>query len=145
MAVSHSAIWLIVGIVFCVMEFVLPTAFLEVALGLSAFIVAAAALVIPSFGVQVALWMLLSLILTLLVRRLMPKRTPRAIAESSEAETLTEILPGQTGRVIYEGGSWQARSELDVAIAPNQRVYVVERRGTTLIVVPEHYLDSLDR
>ncbi|MGG6298234.1 NfeD family protein [Leptolyngbya sp. AN02str] len=139
---SPTVIWLIAGVVLCVMELVLPTAFIEMTLGISAFIVAAIALVVPSVGIQVALWMVLSIILTVLVRKLMPRRTPRAIAESREAETLTEILPGQTGRVIYEGNSWQARSELEVAIAPNQRVYVVERRGTTLIVVPERYLGS---
>ncbi|WP_439648944.1 NfeD family protein [Leptolyngbya ohadii] len=50
-------------------------------------------------------------------------------------------MPGQTGRVIYEGNSWQARCEDEgMTIAPNQRVYVVDRRGTTLIVIPESLL-----
>ncbi|MEL7354902.1 MAG: NfeD family protein, partial [Cyanobacteria bacterium J06560_5] len=56
---------------------------------------------------------------------------------ATEARTTTEILPGKTGRVIYEGNSWQARCEDDqVAIAPDQEVFVVQRKGNTLIVIP---------
>jgi membrane protein implicated in regulation of membrane protease activity len=57
--------------------------------------------------------------------------------DATEAETLTEILPGKTGRVLYEGNSWNARCDVGGTIAPQQRVYVVGRKGTTLIVVPE--------
>lgn len=110
-------------------------------MGISAFVVALLALVIPQVGVQVAIWLVLSVILTLLSRRLVPRRKARIIEDSREAQTLTEILPSQTGRVLYEGNSWQARcDDPEMAIAPNQRVIVVERRGTTLIVVPEHLL-----
>jgi membrane protein implicated in regulation of membrane protease activity len=56
-------------------------------------------------------------------------------------ETLTEILPGQAGRVLYEGNSWRARCDDDkLSLAPGQKVYVVSREGTTLIVMPENIL-----
>lgn len=143
MSLSPTALWLIAGVVLCVMEMVLPTAFVEVTMGVSAFVVALLALVIPQVGIQVAIWLVLSVILTLLSRRLVPQRKARIIEDSREAQTLTEILPGQTGRVLYEGNSWQARcDDQEMAIAPNQKVIVVERRGTTLIVVPEHLLHS---
>lgn len=60
-----------------------------------------------------------------------------------EATTLTEIKPGEVGRVLCEGYSWQARSEdQDQAIAPNQKVYVVRREGTTLFVIPTSIVHS---
>jgi membrane protein implicated in regulation of membrane protease activity len=143
MSLSPTALWLIAGVILCIMEMVLPTAFVEVTMGISAFVVALLALVIPQVGVQVAIWLVLSVVLTLLSRRLVPKRRARIIEDSREAQTLTEILPGQAGRVLYEGNSWQARcDDQEMAIAPNQKVIVVERRGTTLIVVPEHLLHS---
>ncbi len=141
MSLSPTALWLIAGVILCIMEMVLPTAFVEVTMGISAFVVALLALVIPQVGVQVAIWLVLSVVLTLLSRRLVPKRKAHIIEDSREAQTLTEILPGQTGRVLYEGNSWQARcDDPEMVIAPNQRVIVVERRGTTLIVLPEHLL-----
>jgi membrane protein implicated in regulation of membrane protease activity len=136
--VSAPILWLIAGLILCVMELVLPTAFVELTMGISAVMVAVVAWFVPSLMVQVALWLLLSVGLAFLLRRLLPKRTRPSIEDAKHAKTLTEIPPGQTGRVIYEGNSWQARCEDEqLAIAPNQRVYVVGRSGTTLIVLPE--------
>ncbi len=107
-------------------------------MGVSALIVGVIAWFVPSLTVQVVLWLLLSIALTVLLRRLLPKRSRTIIEDAKEAKTLTEIAPGETGRVLYEGNSWQARCEDDrMTIAPDQRVYVVGRRGTTLIVIPE--------
>ncbi|MEM9217366.1 MAG: NfeD family protein [Cyanobacteria bacterium P01_F01_bin.150] len=130
--------WLTAGITLCVMEVALPTAFMEVILGISAIIVAGIALVIPSFGIQVAIWMVLSLILLVFVRRFLPKPIPFTMMDDSrDAKTITSIPPGDTGRVLYEGGSWQARcGDETLAIAANQKVYVVARKGNTLVVVP---------
>lgn len=143
MPVSPTVIWLIAGVVLCMMEAILPTAFVELTLGISAIIVGLVALVVPQVSLQVVLWFVLSVVLAIAFRRFVPVRKSRLIEDSREAQTLTEILPGQTGRVLYEGNSWQARcDDQQMAIAPNQRVYVVERQGTTLIVVPEHELHS---
>jgi membrane protein implicated in regulation of membrane protease activity len=136
-------LWLIAGVALCVLELVVPTAFIELMMGISAIVVAALAMFVPSLGIQVAVWLALSLILVFLSRRFLPKPRNRSIEDSQEAKTLTGILPGEVGRVLYEGNSWQARcADDDLAIAANQKVYVVERRGTTLIVMPENLLRS---
>lgn len=131
--------WLVVGITLCVMELVLPTAFMEVILGVSAIIVAAIATIIPSFSVQIVVWMGLSLIFLFLTRRFMPKRTPFTMMDDSrEAQTLTSIPVGDTGRVLYEGGSWRARcGDETLAIAADEKVFVVARKGNTLVVIPK--------
>lgn len=131
---NPTIIWLIAGVTLCVMEVVLPTAFVELALGIAALLVAGIALFIPQMGIQILIWMVLSIILSLAMRRLIPTRPARLLEDAREARTLTEILPGQTGRVLYEGNSWQAFSEAEQAIAPDQPVIVLGRRGTTLII-----------
>lgn len=140
MATNFIGIWLAAGTVLCLVELILPTAFIACVMGISAFIVAATSSVLP-FKLQVVLWMGLSLTLVLVSRRFVRSR-PAAKLDATEAETLTEIVPGKAGRVLYEGNSWAARCEEDCTIAPNQRVIVVARRGTTLIVMPENLLHS---
>jgi len=138
---SPASLWLIAGVVLCLMEALLPTAFTELTLGISAIIVGLLAFVIPQVGIQVALWLILSVLFLLLFRRFMHTQPPRLLEDSREAQALTEIMPGQLGRVIYEGNSWQALSESDRAIAPNQPVVVIGRRGTTLIVMALNQLE----
>lgn len=140
---SPAAIWLIAGVILCLMELFLPTAFVEFTMGISAIIVALLTPFVPHFGIQVTLWLVLSIILVMLVRRFMPTGKPKPIDDDKEATTLTEIPAGQTGRVLFEGNSWQARcGDQDLAIASNQAVYVIGRKGTTLIVMPENLLHS---
>lgn len=135
---SVPILWLMAGLILCLMELLLPTAFIELTMGISAIGVALVARWVPSLLIQVALWVVLSFGLTLWLRRVLPKRKHSSITDAKEARTLTEIAPGATGRVIYEGNSWRARCEDEqLTIAPNQKVYVVGRRGTTLIVLPE--------
>lgn len=141
MTLTPTMIWLIVGSVLCLIEFIVPTAFVACVMGISALIVAAVAQFIP-LGLQVALWMVLSLALVFYSRRFIRQTAARKF-DATEAETLTEIAPGKIGRVRYEGNSWAALCEdHEVMIAPNQKVYVIARKGTTLIVMPEHLLHS---
>jgi membrane protein implicated in regulation of membrane protease activity len=136
-------LWLLAGALRCLGELFLPTAFVAFMMGLSAFAVAGCSLVLPYVNLQIFLWMVFSTVFVLLSRRLIPKGNVRAIADSQEAKTLTEIPSGESGRVIYEGNSWRARCEdTSTAIPPNQNVIVVGRKGTTLIVLPENLLDS---
>ncbi|NJP10901.1 MAG: NfeD family protein [Leptolyngbyaceae cyanobacterium RU_5_1] len=138
---NPTVIWLLAGTLLCLTELVLPTAFVAFVMGISAFIVAAVSSFIP-LNLQIALWAVLSLVFVLFSRRLVRTRAA-ARFDATEAETLTEISPGQTGRVLYEGNSWAARCEdHTLAIAPHEKVYVVARQGTTLIVVPEMLLHS---
>ncbi|MEM6520324.1 MAG: NfeD family protein, partial [Cyanobacteria bacterium P01_C01_bin.70] len=106
---SLPLFWLIVGTVLCLMELLLPTAFIEATLGISALVVAAIAVAVPQFSIQVSIWMVLSVFTTWALKRFVPKREPYVLADSTEARTLTSIAPGKTGRVLYEGNSWQAR------------------------------------
>jgi len=126
-----------IGIVLCLMELLLPTAFIESALGVSAFIVALLTFVVPGVNYQIALWMVLSALTFWALKRFIPNRTAPALREATEARTITEIAPGKIGRVIYEGNSWQARcSDDNAAVEPDQEVFVIERKGNTLIVMP---------
>lgn len=140
---SAPILWLVAGLVLCLMELLVPTAFVELTMGIAAVIVACVAWFVPSLVVQMVLWLGLSAGLTVALRRLLPQRSTPTINDAKHAKTLTAIAPGQTGRVIYEGNSWRARCEDDQrAIPPDQPVYVVGRRGTTLIVLPEDIVHS---
>ncbi|MDF5706800.1 MAG: NfeD family protein [Nostoc sp. S4] len=142
---SFTLIWLLAGAVLCLTELFLPSAFVAFMMGISAFIVALLSGVgLINLWLQIVVWLLLCTILIVLSRRfIQPRRRKSKIRDAVIAETLTEILPGKTGRVLYEGNSWQARCDDDkFSIAPHQRVYVVRREGTTLIVIPENLLHS---
>jgi membrane protein implicated in regulation of membrane protease activity len=141
---NYALFWVILGTVLCLMELFLPTAFVESALGLSAFVVALVALIVPTwFNLQIALWAVLSLVFIFLLKRFVPKRTPYTLQDSTEARTLTAIPPGQTGRVLYEGNSWQARCDDEtITIPADHPVVVVSRKGNTLFVIPESALKA---
>ena len=144
MFITYTLVWLIAGAVLCLLELFLPTAFVAFMMGISALIVALVSVLIPQLSLQVILWLGLSTSFILLSRRFLPKaKKSRSIQDAVIAETLTAIAPGKEGRVIYEGNSWRARCEdKENAIAPYEKVYVVRREGTLLIVLPENVLDS---
>lgn len=135
-------LWLIAGSFLCLMEALLPTAFVSLIMGISAIAVAGLALWIPNFGVQVAIWLLGATLLVIVSRRFIPKRNRSIhLQDAIEGETLTEILPGKVGRVLYEGNSWRAEcQDQTLTLSPSQKVYVVGRNGNTLIVYP--FLES---
>ncbi len=136
MFLTPTLVWLLAGVVLCLIEFVLPTAFVAFVMGLSALLVAAVSTVLP-LNAQIILWMALSAVMVLGSRRFINRKAALKL-DATEAETLTEIPPGKPGRVLYEGNSWSARCDtFDGTIAPHQKVYIVGRKGTTLIVVPE--------
>ncbi|MBD2194413.1 MULTISPECIES: NfeD family protein [Calothrix] len=142
---SYTVIWLLAGSVLCLMELFLPSAFVAFMMGISAFIVALLSrFVLSSVWLQVFAWLFLSTLLVFGSRRFVqPRRRNTKIQNAITAETLTEIPAGKTGRVLYEGNSWQARCDDDkLSISSHQRVYVVRREGTTLIVMPENLLHS---
>jgi len=128
------------------MELFLPTAFVELLMGLSALVVAGISLIITSPAQQVAIWMVLSLLFVWLSRRFLPPQHSAkfmAIADKTEAETLTDIPAGQPGRVLYEGNSWRAICDDEtLAIAPQQKVVIIRRDGNTLFVLPEKNLNN---
>jgi membrane protein implicated in regulation of membrane protease activity len=95
---------------------------------------------------QLLAWVLLSIALILLSRRLVPKGPAQLediLKESREARAVTAIPPGKQGRVSYLGSTWNAKCSIpDVEIQPGQEVYVVDRKGNTLIVMPTQLLES---
>jgi membrane protein implicated in regulation of membrane protease activity len=141
---SITLIWLIVGACFCLSELFIPTAFVAFMMGISAFIVALLSLAVGNLWLLALCWLLLSASLIVLTRKyISPPRRKSKIRDAVLGETITEIPAGKTGRVLYEGNSWRARCDDEYAfIAAYQRVYVVRREGTTLIVMPENILHS---
>jgi len=123
------------------MELFLPSAFVAFMMGLAALVVAAISLVIPALSLQIGLWLILSTLLIILVRRFAPSNRPTRRMDAVEGKTITAIAPGQTGRVLYEGNSWRAKCDDDhLSIPPQEKVYVVRMEGTTLVVLPEKLL-----
>jgi membrane protein implicated in regulation of membrane protease activity len=139
-----TLIWLLAGAALCLTELFLPSAFVAFMMGISALIVA----LLSQFGLalwmQIVAWLMLSTLLIVLSRRfLQPRQRKSKIQDAITAETLTEIPAGKTGRVLYEGNSWRALCDDEqLNVAAHQRVYVVRREGTTLIVMPENLLRS---
>ena len=145
--VSPALLWLIAGAILCFSEAIFPVAFVAFMMGISAIIVAAIALVVPYFPIQVILWLSLSTILIVGSRGFVPKKKSlnSLVGDAQEGETLTEIAPGKTGRVLYEGNSWQAICADDkIMISPHQKVYIVTRKGNTLVILPEFLPNAND-
>jgi membrane protein implicated in regulation of membrane protease activity len=139
-----SQVWLIIGVALCTIELLvpLPTFLIAGAMGVAALVTAAIALLLPIPALQILAWMLISVLLARVSRRFIPKDSLK-LQDSSEGVTLTEIPAGETGRVQYEGGSWKARCDNPkIAIAAQEKIIVLRRQGTTLIVVPENWLSS---
>lgn len=151
-AISYGDVvfWFGSGIVFCLIELFLPKSLAKryrlvaMILGITSLIVAV--LVwrsqrMAEFNWQIVYWMGLSTACVIWVRPMLlkGKGSSTVVPDAMEAKTLTEILPGQIGRVVYEGTSWQATCEGSAGpIPPYQKVYVLRREGNTLIVVPEN-------
>jgi membrane protein implicated in regulation of membrane protease activity len=141
---SAISIWLIIGTGLCLTELLFPTAFVALMMGLSAFIVALLSGVIGTLWLQVVVWLVISVLLILMSQRLLPKpRRRKQFQDAVIGETISEIFPGKAGRVLYEGNSWRARCDDDkLYIAAGEAVYVVQREGTTLIVMPQNVLNE---
>ena len=104
-------LWLAIGLGFCAMEVILPTAFVEMSMGVSALVVALLTAFVPGLNLQIGLWMVLSLLSVMAVKRWLPQVRSLPIDDETEAEALTAMEPGELGRVIFEGNSWRAKCE----------------------------------
>lgn len=145
---SSSFLWIGGGVTLCLIELFLSRAckkhykFVPLILGINALIVgifiSPYALFANDSRWQIAYWVGLSTACIIWVRPMLPRRKKFAVPDATEAQILTEILPGQIGQALYEGCLWPARTEgYQGTIAPNQKVYVLRREGNTLIVLPE--------
>ena len=112
-------------------------------MGVGAIAVAAVCFFLPlPPNLQIALWLVFSTTAVITSRKFFtPRSTKRVLSDDPEAETLTAIAAGKTGRVLYEGNSWRAKcADETLDIQPNEIVYVVRQEGTTLYVLPRHLL-----
>ena len=139
---TPALIWLIAGSLLCLMELFFPTALVAFMMGVSALLVAIVALVIPYPSVQLMLWLISSTLLIVFTKRfLTPTRKVSPWQDGEEGETLTAIEPGKAGRVMFEGISWRAVCADDqIAINPQESVYIVNRKGNTLFVLPTNII-----
>ena len=161
--ISLPGMWLIIGIVLVTIEFLLPQKInrkfklIPIILGCSALLEAVILwggsslfrfdwrmVMYDEFEWQIFYWMGLSLAGIIWVRPTFTHWENKfSIPQTVEAKTLTEILPAQTGRVLYEGNSWQACcQDKELKVGANEKVFVLRREGNTLIVVPESFFDS---
>jgi len=161
--ISPPWLWFIIGIILAALEFLLPKRiakklkFVPLILGccalLEAFILWRGSVLFmfdwrgvmyEDFEWQIFYWMGLSLAGLIWVRPTFTHRENKfKIPQTVEGKTLTEILPGQTGRVLFEGNSWSACcQDKELKIAANQKVLVLGREGNTLIVAPESLFDT---
>ena len=146
--VSPSLFWFSGGVLLCLIELFLPKSWAKqyklvpLIMGVSSLVVALFVWrydFLEDARLQIAYLMGLSTACVIWVRPMLLRKKKFTVLDATEAQTLTDILPGQTGQVLYEGCLWQARTEgYQGAIAPNQRVYVMRREGNTLIVLPEN-------
>lgn len=138
---SPVLLWLIIGSLFCLMELIFPTAFVEFMMGLSAFMVAGISLIFPYNNALIVIWMILSFGLIFLAKKYFsPQKNDLLLLEDDEGVTITAIAPGQMGRVMYEGNSWQAVcADETIELNPDEKVYIVSRHGNTLSVLPRKF------
>lgn len=147
--VSQVALgWFIAGAILCGMEVVFPTAFTAFMMGVAALVVGMGLTILGPIlfptPLQGIAWILLSGILISGSRRwLKVRKTQANRGDDEEGETLTAIEPGAVGRVLFEGNSWRARcADRQLTIPIHTAVYILDREGTTLIVMPRQTLRS---
>ena len=140
--------WLAIGVILCLTEFffaknlgknykLVPLTTGIISLLLSLFLLRAN--FVPDWNWQIAYWMGLSIVSVIWLRPMFLKNKKVIVRDATEAKTITEILAGKTGKVLYEGTIWQARcNDKSIDIASEQTVYVLSREGNTLIVAPEN-------
>lgn len=137
------SVWIVLGFIFLLLGVTVgePTA---ASLGIAAIITAIAALTVSSVPLQLVIWGILSIALTIVLRGMVPMPTKE---EQPDTQAIvSEAIPkGGVGWVSYEGALWKARCQIsDIAIADKQTVQVVGRQGLTLIVLPIDFPEDYD-
>ena len=136
-------LWVIAGLVLLCIELVGVPGFMVGSAGIAALFAAIVALFAP-VAVQWVVWALVTVKLITYARRFVPKETTD-IKESTEARSLKEIPAGQKGRVRYAGSIWDAKCGIEgMSIPAGEDLYVMERRGNLLIVIPDRLASGRD-
>ncbi len=131
--------WLVIGLSLIGAELFIP-GLVAGSMGTAALIASALAWLSWPVWSQGLIWLGLSSGFAMLSRRLVPK-TSTQIEDDKEARAVSFIPAGQVGRAAYLGSTWNARCSIpDVDIREGQDLFIVERKGNTLIVMPASLL-----
>src|SRR5687767_8313088 len=137
---NAAVLWFVAGFIFFLLEFAVPGLILFF-FAVGAWIVAILSLFYDfSLNMQLIIFLVSSLLTILLFRKwvkkmIWSKKLPTEledefIGKTGRAETF--IGPGQNGKVIFKGTSWDARSE-DI-VEPGQTVTITGNESILLIV-----------
>ena len=137
-------IWLLTGIVLCILEVVLtPGVFVLLFFGLSSFVVGALESVgiARPFWVQIVILSVLSVVFLILFRRRMLERLGMRNAKldldsvvGGTAIAAQSIAPGETGKVDFRGTSWNAQNCGSETISQGQQCSIEKVDGLLLSV-----------
>lgn len=146
--------YVISGIAFCLTELLLPKniaqkyRYVALMMGIGSLIISLQMwrkLPIIRFltnGLLIVYWMAICFALVFWIRPIFFKSKTNKIKDADEAKTLSEILPGKMGKVLYEGGIWSAVCKNCTEVIPaDQEVYVLGREGNTLIIAPHNFFE----
>jgi membrane protein implicated in regulation of membrane protease activity len=140
-----AVVWLLVALVLIGIE-VVTLAFVAVYPAVGALAAGATALLGGGFGIQVAVFAIVSVVALLLTRRPLRRMMRNTPLVASNAETVIgkravvvveiEAGPGQRGQVRVGTEHWSARSEDEQPIAEGTTVDVSRIDGVALVVRP---------
>ncbi|MFZ5875175.1 MAG: NfeD family protein [Nitrospirota bacterium] len=139
---TPEVVWLSLGIVLLLVE-VTTGGFWVGFFGLGAIVAGALVWfgVIASLNAQLAAFVLASVLPLLFFRRSLVQWlnrdkpiVPIGDAAGQTAVVVSEIRPGTTGRVEFQGSTWDAEALSGERFAPNTRVRIVKQDGTRLFV-----------
>ena len=138
----ESVVWAVVGVLFVLSEFVVP-GFVVFFFGVGGLLNALLVALVPGLSgripVQLLIWAASSGLALAFLRRFFSRAFGGTLLDSDSrfvgetAEVAETITPEAPGRVRFEGTTWTAVS-YDETIEPGEKVSVIEKQGTTLIV-----------
>lgn len=136
-----SVLWIIIGFVFFLLEFVIP-GFILFFFGIAAWILALLTFFVDiSLNLQLIIFLGSAILTVVLFRKWLRNKlgmyseAPKVLEDEFIGKigiAETEISPGKNGKVDFKGTSWDANSE--DTIAPGQNVTIIETRSILLIV-----------
>lgn len=133
-------LWIFIGLIFILGEIIFTNLVL-VWFAISAFIVAILYNIIPSGLIQVILFGIISILLTVLATKKMIKNDKSYVSntnlkwiESQVGIVNNEILPNEWGSVYIGGEEWSALSSDDNVLHQGDKVSVLKIEGVKLIV-----------
>jgi inner membrane protein len=140
-----EVVWFIIGLVLFLLELVIP-GFVIFFFGVGAWVTALLCLIAdPGLNLQAIVFAVASVLSLVGLRKIIQKRFFYSKAELSEevedefsgheAVALTDMKPGQNGKVEFKGTQWKAESAS--VISEGDSVIIKEKQNFKLIVEPK--------